>query len=79
MTLYETLTNELQALTEKLVNSYEPDLNSISHKVHDITITSYTLYSLDLLTSKEYSRINRTINNKTFGLVSLIHEKRTNL
>ena len=79
MTLYESLTNELQALTETLVNSYEPDVNSINHKVHDISITSYTLYSLDLLTSKEYLRIKQTINDKKFGLVSLIHEKRTNL
>lgn len=79
MTLYESLTNELQALTETLVNSYEPDVNSISHKVHDIAITSYTLYSLDLLTLKEYVRIKQTINDKKFGLVSLIHEKRTNL
>lgn len=79
MTLYESLTNELQALTETLVNSYDPDVNNISHKVHDIAITSYTLYSLDLLTSKEYIRIKQTINDKKFGLVSLIHEKRTNL
>ena len=79
MTLYESLANELQALTETLVNSYNPDVNNISHKVHDIAITSYTLYSLDLLTSKEYVRIKRTIKDKKFGLVSLIHEKRTNL
>ena len=79
MTTYETIKNELQALTETLVNSYEADVNSISHKVHDIGITAYTLYSLNALTSKEYARIKTNIYDKNFGLIALIHEKRTNL
>lgn len=77
MTTFETIKKELQTQTETLVNSYDIDINNISHKVHDLLITSKTLYSLNLLTSKEYNYIKQVVNDRNYGIVSLIHDKRT--